>query len=170
VALELKPPRTTFITSYKIKDMASKQSVSNFSEGLSWGERSVNLGAHTLIGECLWELPSVAAQEKYPDSDQQVYGATVTRCGCHTENQPNKPLNTYWRAEYYNSGCTAPPTMKTWSERELKDLFTTMSLSKPAISHKGAWSTNKMGNRRQGEGFSQKDPSSSMEVVYVPQM
>lgn len=124
MAPALTPPRTTFITSYKIKDMASKQSVSNFSEGLSWGERSVNLGAHTPIGECVWELPSVAAQEKYPDSNQRMYGATVAKCGCHTDSQPGKPLNTYWRAEYYNSGCTAPPTMKTWGDTQLKALFT----------------------------------------------
>lgn len=103
--------------------MASKQSFSNFSDSLSAGERSTNLGHHTPIGACLWEFPSVALQEKYPDSDQKMYGATVAKCGGHTQTQPGKPLNTYWRSEYYNSGCTAPPVLRAWQDPQLKDLF-----------------------------------------------
>ena len=104
--------------------MASRQTYSNFSDDLSTGERNVNMGRHTPVRDCVWELPSVAVQNKFPDSDQKLYGATLSKCGGHTESQSAQPLNTYWRAEYYNSGCTAPPQLTTWQDPKLKGLFT----------------------------------------------
>lgn len=80
------------------------------------------IAAGTNIGTCEWELPSVA---RAVTPQQSVYGTLYAPCGGNTAQNSTKPLNTYWRSDYYNTGCSQPPTMMQWSDAGLNGLFKT---------------------------------------------
>lgn len=103
----------------------SRLSKSNFSQSLngdSSSHEAAGLGAETKVGECTWELPSVSGV--YSES-QRAYGALKAPCGGNTESATDKPLNTYWRSEYYDSGCSAPVPVTRWQDDSLNSLFET---------------------------------------------
>lgn len=87
------------------------------------GVRQPSMGAREPKGQCTWELPSVATQTAAGISP--VYGATVALCGTNTAADKDRPLRTYHRAEYYDSGCTAPPMVSQWRSAHLKGLYDT---------------------------------------------